>query len=124
MVNKLIEKGVNTVVKADSDAAKPLEGLSIVVTGSLEHFTRTTIKEFIRANGGRPSSSVSAKTDILVVGEKPGSKLAKAQKLGIKVITEEELIEMTKSTSPAAAEVDNTAVKTIKKTTAEKGLFD
>ncbi len=74
--------------------ASGLEGLSFVVTGSLPGFTRQAAKEFIQSHGGRATDSVSKKTDYLVAGEKAGSKLAKAQSLGVPVISEEELRQM------------------------------
>jgi len=65
-------------------------GLSIVATGSLKNFTREGIEEAIISNGGKPASSVSKKTAFVVAGENAGSKLAKAEELGIEVIDEEE----------------------------------
>jgi DNA ligase (NAD+) len=72
----------------------PLSGLTIVVTGSLTQFTRNEIKEVIISNGGKVTGTVSKNTDYLVVGENPGSKLSKAQNLGIRVITETEFLSM------------------------------
>ena len=66
------------------------EGMSIVATGSLKSFTREEIEEAIISNGGKAASSVSKKTSFVVAGENAGSKLAKAEELGIEVITEEE----------------------------------
>ncbi|PIE19818.1 MAG: DNA ligase (NAD(+)) LigA, partial [Arachnia propionica] len=71
---------------ADDVAAGPaqnLAGLSIVVTGSLAGFTRDEAKEAILARGGRAAGSVSGKTDYVVIGDKPGSKAAKAEQLGV-----------------------------------------
>lgn len=68
--------------------AQPLEGLTFVVTGTLRGFTRQQIKEFIQQHGGRVSGSVSRKTDYVIAGESPGSKLEKAQTLGIPVLDE------------------------------------
>jgi DNA ligase (NAD+) len=65
-----------------------LAGLTFVVTGGLEHFTRDSIAEAISAHGGKPSSSVSKKTDYVLVGSDPGSKLAKAKELGVTIIDE------------------------------------
>jgi len=65
-------------------------GLSIVATGSLKSFTREEIEEAIISNGGKAASSVSKKTSFVVAGENAGSKLAKAEELGIEVISEEE----------------------------------
>jgi DNA ligase (NAD+) len=67
----------------------PLAGQSVVVTGTLEGFSREEAEEAIRAAGGRPGSSVSRKTAYLVVGEKPGSKAQKAQELGVPILDEE-----------------------------------
>ena len=69
-------------------AGGPLEGLSLVVTGTLEGFDRQSAEAAIRAAGGRPSGSVSRKTDYLVAGEGAGSKLARAQELGVPVLDE------------------------------------
>ena len=68
-----------------------LSGLTFVVTGTLPTLTRDGVKEFIESNGGKVTDSVSKKTSYLVLGEAPGSKLQKAQELGVKVIGEEEL---------------------------------
>jgi DNA ligase (NAD+) len=76
--------------------AKPqtLAGLTFVVTGGLENFTRDSIAETITAHGGKPSSSVSKKTDYVLVGSDPGSKLAKAQEIGITIIDESRFLEL------------------------------
>ena len=68
--------------------AGPLEGKTVVVTGTLEGFSRQEAEEAIRAAGGKPGGSVSKKTDYLVAGESAGSKLAKAQELGVPVLDE------------------------------------
>ena len=65
-----------------------LAGLTFVVTGCLDSFSRDGISETIAAHGGKASSSVSKKTDYLLAGRDPGSKLAKAQELGVPVIDE------------------------------------
>ena len=76
--------------------AKPqtLAGLTFVVTGGLENFTRDSIAETITAHGGKPSSSVSKKTNYVLVGSDPGSKLAKAQELGVAIIDEARFLEL------------------------------
>jgi DNA ligase (NAD+) len=66
----------------------PLAGKTVVVTGTLEGFGRTEAEEAIRAAGGKPAGSVSKKTDYVVAGESAGSKLAKAQELGVPVLDE------------------------------------
>ncbi|MFG0262028.1 MAG: NAD-dependent DNA ligase LigA [Novipirellula sp. JB048] len=73
----------------DLDEA-PLVGKTLVVTGTLQHFNRDEIKTLIEKLGGRASSSVSKKTDYVIAGEKAGSKLRRAESLGVKVLTETE----------------------------------
>jgi len=68
-----------------------LKGLTFVITGTLETFTREQAKEFIQSQGGKTSESISRTTDYLIAGEEAGSKLEKARTLGIKVITEQDL---------------------------------
>jgi DNA ligase (NAD+) len=68
----------------------PLAGKTIVVTGTLTNYDRTTIEARIKEAGGKATGSVSKKTDYLLAGEDAGSKLAKAKELGVKVITEAE----------------------------------
>lgn len=71
-----------------------LAGKTLVVTGTLQHYTRDEIKSLIEQHGGRAASSISKKTDYLVAGEKAGSKLAKAEKLGVTVLAETEFKEL------------------------------
>ncbi len=78
---------------------RPFEGKTFVVTGTLSRYTREEIHDRIKQLGGRPSSSVSKKTDFLLVGENPGSKFAKAQELGVQIITEDEFDEMVRASS-------------------------
>ena len=70
------------------------QGKKIVATGKLEGYTRTEIQDKILSLGATPQSAVSKTTDYLIVGEKAGSKLAKAQSLGIPILTEAEFLEM------------------------------
>ncbi len=70
----------------------PLDGKTVVVTGTLEGMTRSEAKEAIQKLGGKASGSVSAKTDYLLAGANAGSKLAKAEKLGVPLLTVEELL--------------------------------
>jgi DNA ligase (NAD+) len=80
--------GVCMVVQQVEQQPQTLAGLTFVVTGGLESFSRDGISETIAAHGGKASSSVSKKTDYVLVGSDPGSKLAKAQELGVPVIDE------------------------------------
>ena len=72
----------------------PFAGKTVVATGSLEKFSRDGINEFLESLGAKPSGSVSKKTDYVVAGPGAGSKLAKAQELGIPVLSEEEFLTM------------------------------
>ncbi len=73
---------------------KTLEGLKFVVTGTLADFTRDGIKSYIKQFGGKVSDSISSKTDYLLMGKNPGSKLESARTIGVKVISEDELKKM------------------------------
>ncbi len=68
----------------------PFAGKTVVATGKLENYTRDGIQAKLLSLGAKPASSVSKKTDYVIVGEKAGSKLTKAQDLGITILTEEE----------------------------------
>ncbi len=92
IVSRLRESGLQFEISNDnSGGAKPLAGISFVLTGELENMTRTEAKEKITALGGKVTGSVSKKTGYVVVGANPGSKYEKAQKLGITILSEEEL---------------------------------
>ena len=81
------------VVKSDK-GDQPLRGLVFVITGKLAGFSRENMKKTIQTSGGKVTGSVSSKTDYLVVGEDPGSKMDKALELGVKIITEQELLKL------------------------------
>ncbi|GHT10709.1 DNA ligase [Planctomycetales bacterium] len=78
----------------DIIVSKPLDGQTIVVTGTLKTFKRNEIEDVIEKYGGKPSSSVSAKTSFVLAGSEPGSKLAKAEKLGIRIVNEDDFLAM------------------------------
>ena len=79
-------------VSSEIEIPQIFNGMTIVLTGTLEGFSRQEIKKFIEDRGGKVSSSVSRKTSYLVLGESPGSKLNKAQSLGVPILDEKELI--------------------------------
>ena len=76
------------------DTNNPFNGKTIVATGKLENYTRDGIQMKLLELGAKPASSVSKNTDYLIVGENAGSKLAKAQGLGVKTLTESEFEEL------------------------------
>lgn len=97
IVAELREQGLNFGSPVEKKPATgALAGKTVVVTGTLQKFSRDQIKEFIHDHGGKPASSVSKQTDFVVAGDKAGSKLDKARELGIRVISEEELMELVK----------------------------
>lgn len=91
-LHRLIAVGVSAEAPVPGGAAEPMDGplsgKTLVVTGTLPGFSRTEAEEAIRAAGGHAASSVSAKTDYLVAGDNAGSKLAKAEQLGVPVLDE------------------------------------
>ena len=88
IVDKWGKAGVRLADERDESVPRTLEGLTVVVTGSLEDFSRDGAKEAILSRGGKASGSVSKKTDFVVVGDSPGSKAAKAEQLGVPVLDE------------------------------------
>ena len=96
IVENLIASGVVTTIDSNNENGKELEGLTFVITGTLPTLKRTEASEIIEKHGGKTSSSVSSKTSYLLAGEDAGSKLTKAQSLGIKIIDENQLFEMLK----------------------------
>lgn len=93
IVERLKNAGVNTV-NEQKKIGNSFEGLTFVLTGTLENMTRDEASEMIKARGGRVSSSVSKKTDYVLAGEEAGSKLTKAQALGVKIINKEDFLAM------------------------------
>jgi DNA ligase (NAD+) len=103
---EVIEKLRRAGVRFAEERAKssgPLVGKSFVITGTLEKLSRDQAKELIEARGGKVTSGVSKKTDYLVVGEKPSSKLDKATKLGVKTLDEAAFVEMIEGAGRADA---------------------
>ena len=94
IVAKWAKAGVRMDGVSSSDKAQTLKGMTLVVTGSLESFTRDSVNEAIIERGGKVSSSVSKKTDYVVVGSEPGSKASKAAELGVATLDEKSFIEL------------------------------
>ncbi len=93
LIKKLLEAGV-TIEPMEEETKLPLEGLSFVFTGSLKSMKRADAKRLVISRGGQVQSSVGRNTSFVVVGENPGSKLEKAQKLGVKTIDEKQFLKM------------------------------
>jgi DNA ligase (NAD+) len=80
--------GVRMADERDESIPRTLEGLTVVVTGSLQNYTRDSVKEAIISRGGKAAGSVSKNTDYVVVGENAGSKADKAEQLGVPILDE------------------------------------
>ena len=93
IVERLKSAGVKTE-NEQKQIGSSFEGLTFVLTGTLENMTRDEASDMIKARGGKVSSSVSKKTDYVLAGEEAGSKLTKAQALGVKIINKEEFLAM------------------------------
>lgn len=94
LINRLKKAGVNMQLIEETIIDNRLEGKTFVLTGTLENYTRGEAGKIIEKYGGKTSTSVSTKTDYVLAGEDSGSKLTKAQELGVTVITEKEFEEM------------------------------
>jgi len=94
IIDEIISLGVTPRYEDKKIIESLFQGKTVVVTGSLESYTRGSIKEKLEALGAKVSGSVSKKTEYVLAGEEAGSKLTKAIDLGVKVISEEEFKEM------------------------------
>ena len=95
-IDRLFEAGVKLAEVEEQNAEGIFAGKTVVLTGSLENFTRAEAEKIIESQGGKTSSSVSKNTDFVLAGENAGSKLDKANALGVKVISEKEFVKMIK----------------------------
>ena len=96
LISRLKQAGVNTERQKDENEDDRFAGKTFVLTGSLEKYSREEASNIIEKFGGKTSSSVSKKTSYVLAGEDAGSKLTKAQSLGVMILTEEQFIEMIK----------------------------
>lgn len=95
IIKKLLDADVN-MTEPKETVGDALNGLTFVITGTLPSLSRNDAKDLIQANGGKVTGSVSKKTNYLLAGEEAGSKLTKANDLGVQVISEQQLLEMLK----------------------------
>ena len=105
IIEKWRRAGVRLAEERDQSIPRNLEGLSIVVTGSLTGFSRDEAKEAILVRGGKAAGSVSKKTAFVVVGDAPGSKADKAAELGVPVLDEDGFRVLLESGPDAAKEL-------------------
>ena len=96
LIEKFKNYGINMKEETNENSDNRFEGMIFVLTGGLENYSRKEAEEIIEKFGGKTSSSVSKKTSYVLAGEDSGSKLVKAQSLGVTVITEQDFIEMIK----------------------------
>lgn len=108
LVGRLVAHGINPVHETTPPASGVLDGLTLLVTGRLETMSRTQAEDRIRELGGKIGSSVTKTTNFLVVGADAGTKLAKAEKLGVRTITEGEFGRLVEG-GPAALESTSSA---------------
>jgi DNA ligase (NAD+) len=94
IVDQWAAAGVRMADERDGSIEQTLAGLTVVVTGGLDGFTRDSVKEAIIVRGGKAAGSVSKKTDYVVVGENAGSKAAKAEELGLTILDEAEFVRL------------------------------
>ena len=95
IVEKLRAAGLNLETEAPTDTGpKPLEGKTVVVTGTFSRWGRQQAQDLIRTLGGKPTSSVSGKTDLVIAGEKAGSKRTKAEQLNIEILDEASFVKL------------------------------
>ncbi|MBU1800783.1 MAG: NAD-dependent DNA ligase LigA, partial [Actinobacteria bacterium] len=104
IVDKWERAGVTMADERDESTPRTLEGLTIVVTGSLVDYSRDSAKEAILSRGGKASGSVSKKTDFVVVGESAGSKAEKAERLGVPILDEAGFTALLEQGPPAPLE--------------------
>jgi DNA ligase (NAD+) len=94
LIDNLFEAGIK--IKSETKLSRKLNGLSFIITGSLNSMSRDGVKDKIRNLGGDVHSSISKNTSYLIIGQNSGSKLEKAKKLGVKILSEEEFLRMIK----------------------------
>jgi DNA ligase (NAD+) len=123
LIERLQQAGVN-MTQPESQAGDTFAGKTFVLTGTLQSMTRSECQKLIESLGGKVSSSVSKKTSYVLAGEEAGSKLEKAQKLGVTVITEEAFQAMAAAPASEEAAPDQKEEPEKKPETEQMNLFD
>ena len=108
-VRRLLECGVRPQMHQEETAGDRFAGMTFVLTGTLPTLTRTQAEEIIRRNGGKAAGSVSKKTSVVLAGESAGSKLEKAQKLGVRIMDEAEFLSLVGGERQPAPKADDAA---------------
>ena len=96
LLKKFAKVGFRVLRQELAQKSNKLKGLTFVFTGTLENLTREQGEELVRAHGGDTSSSISKETSYLVAGAEPGSKYDRAQKLGVKILSEKDFLKLVK----------------------------
>lgn len=96
LIRKLVDNGVKIIPPKKIETKRAITGKTFVFTGGMDSMTRDDAKAFVRKFGGNISESVSSKVDFVVAGEEAGSKLEKAKRLGVKIISEDEFLGLIK----------------------------
>ena len=94
-IDRLIQKGVEIIYQSENDS-QILSGKTFVITGTLKNMTRSEAKNFIENNGGKVTSAVSKNTNYLLDGDNPGSKIKKAEDIGVSIINEDQMLDLIK----------------------------
>ena len=94
-IDRLIEKGVEIIYQSENDS-QILSGKTFVITGTLKNMTRSEAKNFMENNGGKVTSAVSKNTNYLLAGDNPGSKIKKAEDIGVSIINEDQMLDLIK----------------------------
>ena len=94
-IDRLIQKGVEIIYQSENDS-QILSGKTFVITGTLKNMTRSEAKNFIENNGGKVTSAVSKNTNYLLAGDNPGSKIKKAEDIGVSIINEDQMLDLIK----------------------------
>lgn len=94
-INRLIDMGVEVIYPSDNDS-QILSDKTFVITGTLKNMTRSEAKNFIENNGGKVTSAVSRNTNYLLAGDNPGSKIKKAEDIGVSIINEDQMLDLIK----------------------------